>query len=205
MAGKRGASGGWVRIVGGSHRGRRLRVPAQGVRPTPDRVRETLFNWLAPELPGARCLDLFAGTGVLGLEALSRGASHAVLLEHHRATADALRGQAEALGLPAVVHRADALAWLRGAPAEAGGPFHVVFLDPPYGRGLLQPCCDALASGGWLAEDARVYIETESARGGESVALPAGWALERDRTFGGSRVRIVTAAGVTEPAQGGRV
>lgn len=155
-----------LRIIAGQWRGRKIQFPAvEGIRPTPDRVRETLFNWLAPIIPGARCLDLFAGSGALGLEALSRGASRVVMVERERRVADYLRQTAASLGSEALqVVVADALAYLR-RPAE---PFDVVFLDPPFRRQLLAPCLQALADGAWLAPGVRVYIETEK----ELVPLP---------------------------------
>src|SRR5690606_11919673 len=120
-------------IIGGTWRGRRLAVAGgPALRPTPDRIRETLFNWLAPALPGARCLDLFAGTGVLGLEALSRGAAEAWLVERDPVAAAALRSSVATLGAPARILATDAWTLLATPPAEAAGRFHVVFLDPPY-------------------------------------------------------------------------
>jgi len=148
---------GVVRIIGGHWRGRRLPVPdTAGLRPTPDRVRETLFNWLAPYLSGAVCLDLFAGTGVLGLEALSRGARRAVLVEQN---AEAVRSlhQAEALleARDARVAQGEALAWLQGS-AEA---FDIVFLDPPYASDLLVPALELLAQRGLVSPGGFVYLE----------------------------------------------
>lgn len=175
-----GSGPGRLRIIGGLHRGRRLPIPDQpGLRPTPDRVRETLFNWLAPLLPGARCLDLFAGSGALGLEAASRGAGEVVLVEHNPWVARQLSANCQTLGTQTVqVFQAEALAWLGSDPS----PFDVVFLDPPFAAGLLGPACALLASRGWLAAGARVYLETE----GRSAfpPLPSGWDLIRERTSG---------------------
>ena len=120
-----------IRIIGGTHRGRRLAFPdAAGLRPTPDRVRETLFNWLMPHLPGARCLDLFAGSGALGLEAVSRGAREVVLVDANPAVVKSLQENLRLLGETerARVIRSDALAFLR---KETDAPFDIVFLDPP--------------------------------------------------------------------------
>jgi len=170
---------GVVRIVGGRLRGRRLRFPdAAGLRPTADRVRETLFNWLAPRLPGAHCLDLFAGSGALGIEAASRGAAEVILVERARAVAEALRRQVADIGLTGVeVRRADALRWLQG-PAR---PFDIVFLDPPFAHGLLPRVTRALA-GGWLAPQARIYLEDDAGRG--LPELPRGWRLLRQKRAG---------------------
>jgi 16S rRNA (guanine966-N2)-methyltransferase len=169
-----------VRIVGGRWRGRKIRFPtAQGLRPSPDRVRETLFNWLAPVIQGARCLDLFAGSGALGFEALSRGAAAVVLVERNRQVADHLRQLATTLGADgAEVAEADALAWLDRGP----GPFDVVFVDPPFGSGLLAGALQRLDRPGRLAPGAFVYLEGPAAEGPPS--LPAGWALHRSGRAG---------------------
>jgi 16S rRNA (guanine966-N2)-methyltransferase len=164
-----------LRIIGGEWRGRRVRFPGKGgIRPTPDRVRETLFNWLMAKLPGSRCLDLFAGSGALGLEALSRGAAHVTFVERDRENAAALAATAAALapGSAAVIE-ADALSWLAGAP-EA---FDVVFLDPPFAAGLLGEAMRLLESRGWLARDAFVYIERPAKSG--PPELPAAWRAHR--------------------------
>ncbi len=169
-----------VRIIGGQWRGRRIAVPERpGLRPTPDRVRETLFNWLAPAIAGSRCLDLFAGTGVLGLEAASRGARQVVLVEGDQEAVRRLREAVHALGPEACeVVQADALAWLRTAPR----PFDVVFLDPPFEAGLLEAAMQALASGGWLAPGAFIYLEAPAQRG--APELPPGWVLHRSGRAG---------------------
>ncbi len=147
-----------VRIIGGRHRGRRLAFPdLPGLRPTGDRIRETLFNWLQPMLPGARCLDLFAGSGALGLEAASRGAGEVLLLDQAPQAVRQLQGHIVDLGLSqAKAVQADALDWLQAAPPQPS--FDIVFIDPPFSAGLLEPCCQQLASSGLLAENARVYL-----------------------------------------------
>ncbi len=126
-----------LRIIGGRWRGRRLRLcGAPELRPTPDRVRETVFNWLQAPLPGGRCLDLFAGSGALGLEALSRGAAEVVFVERNAAIARRLQDNLALLeAVSGRLERADALIWLRRKPE----PFDIVFLDPPFGRNLLEP------------------------------------------------------------------
>ncbi len=169
-----------LRIIGGRWRGRLVEFDdVPGLRPTPDRVRETLFNWLTPHLPGARCLDLFAGSGALGLEALSRGAGEVVLVDANRRVVDTLKEQARRLGAEQarLVH-ADVLAYLDG-PAR---PFDIVFLDPPYGQGLLIPCCERLEARGWLAPEARIYLEAERALGVPEV--PANWEVIRSKHAG---------------------
>ena len=149
---------GKVRIIGGRWRGTRLAVPdAPGLRPTSDRARETLFNWLQPALPGARVLDLFAGTGALGIEALSRGAAEALLVERDAALARALEDslRRRGAGTAARVARADAVGLL-AAPLH--GRFEIVFVAPPFDAGLWPPTLAAL--GPWVAEDAWLYVES---------------------------------------------
>ena len=152
-------STGKIRIIGGQWRGRRLPVAARaGLRPTPDRVRETLFNWLAGSVGGARCLDLFAGTGALGFEALSRGAAAAVMVEQDRLLArqlEATRKLLDAAGAE-IIH-AEGLTWL----AQRRDPFDIVFLDPPFHRDYVKKACAALVNRGHLTPSAYVYTETE--------------------------------------------
>jgi 16S rRNA (guanine966-N2)-methyltransferase len=184
-----------VRIIGGAWRRRLLQFPARpGLRPTPDRVRETVFNWLAPILPGAVCLDLFAGSGAFGFEALSRGATRAVLLEQDPAVLAALQENRTRLGADAAaIVAGDALAYLNG-PVEA---FDIVFVDPPYASGLLNPCLDRLAGRDWLKAGAWVYLE---AREGESLRLPAGWQLARSKTAGQVGYHLATTTKPEEAA-----
>lgn len=143
-----------VRIIGGRWRGRRIAIPhGTAVRPTPDRVRETVFNWLSGAIPGAVCLDLFAGTGVFGLEALSRGAREAWFVERDAELARALRARSEELHAEARVVQTGVEALLRQAPQRR---FDVVFLDPPYQQAL-EPLLAHLEP--WLAASAQVYVE----------------------------------------------
>lgn len=169
-----GPVSGSVRIIGGHWRGTKLPVAdVAGLRPTSDRVRETLFNWLQPILPGARVLDLFAGSGALGLEAVSRGAREAVLVERDPALAANLRQLAARLpdGDRVQVICADALAWLRDAPDG----FDLAFVDPPFAAGLWRPALDALAA--QMAGDAWLYVEAPH----EADAAPAAdWRLHRE-------------------------
>ena len=183
---RRGSHANQLRIIAGQWRGRRLEFPdLPGLRPTPDRVRETLFNWLAPVLPGARCLDLFAGSGALGIEALSRGAAEVVLVERQPVAVRALRENLARLNAEnARVEMAGALAWLR----QPATPFEIVFLDPPFGQGLLEPVCAMLEQHGWLADAAWIYLETETEL--ERSPLPVHWALYREKITGAVNYRL---------------
>ncbi len=169
-----------VRIIAGQWRGRRLRFPPDtGIRPTPDRVRETLFNWLQGSIEGARCLDLFAGSGALGVEALSRGADSVVLVERDPRVVAYLQATLKLLeARGGEVRRVDAQTFLR----SGGRRFDLVFLDPPFAEGALAPLLAALVSGGQLAPGARVYIE-HAARDG-LPALPPGLIPWRSKRAG---------------------
>jgi len=170
---------GQVRIIGGKWRNTKLPVPlAPGLRPSSDRVRETLFNWLMPRLGGARVLDLFAGSGALGLEAVSRGAAHATLVERDAALARQLRESVARLGAQGEVEvvQADALQWLAQLPA---GRADIAFIDPPFADGLWDKVLGGL--GPHLAADAWLYVESPA---GQAVRLPPGWLLHRE---GGTR------------------
>jgi 16S rRNA (guanine966-N2)-methyltransferase len=174
-----------VRIVGGGLRGRKLQFPdAPGLRPTPDRVRETLFNWLAPHISGRRVLDLFAGSGALGFEAVSRGAASAVLVESNPAAATLLREAAIRFNLGNVrVEGTDALAYLKSCMRQGGeGPFDLVFLDPPFASGLQRPALDLVVELGALAPGGFCYVE--SPRRVAIAPLPEGWVLHRSGTAG---------------------
>jgi len=169
-----------LRIIGGTWRSRKIRFPdAPGLRPTPDRVRETLFNWLGQDLEGLSCLDLYAGSGALGFEAASRGAARVVQVEGGAQACLALRQNCTLLDARAVeVAQTDVSRFLAG-PAE---PFDIVFLDPPFHQGLVGPCCRALEGRGWLAAHARIYIEVE--RGLALEDLPENWQVLRGRQAG---------------------
>jgi len=183
-----------IRIIGGEWRGRKLAVPNRpGLRPTPDRVRETLFNWLQPVISGARCLDLFAGSGALGWEALSRGAGELVMVDRDRQTVETLRDTARLLGCDRVtVVQADALDYLSGTARS----FDIVFLDPPFRKGWLVPCMERLERGGWLSPHARIYFEHESEL--QEPPLPPGWRPARGKRAG--QVSYNLAVRTQEPA-----
>ena len=169
---------GQVRIIGGAWRSRRLEFPeAAGLRPTPDRVRETVFNWLAAFLPGAACLDLFAGSGAFAFEALSRGAARVVLVEQDAAVVAALRASRDRLrATGAEIVHADAIDFLAGPIRE----FDIVFCDPPYASGLLGRCMPLLAERGWVKPGGFIYLE---ARAGE-LPSPPGWQMLRSKSAG---------------------
>jgi 16S rRNA (guanine966-N2)-methyltransferase len=175
------------RIIGGEWRSRKLSFPPlPGIRPSPDRVRETLFNWLRDRIEGARCLDLFAGSGALGLEALSRGAAHVTFLDKERAVTQAIQGHLELLKAEGgELVQADAFTWLSREPK----PFELVFLDPPFDADLVPEACARLAQG-WLKPGAWVYVEHAAER---VPALPEGWQILKQSHAGRVGFRLVTA------------
>jgi 16S rRNA (guanine966-N2)-methyltransferase len=199
-----------VRIIGGAWRRRWLPVaPVPGLRPSADAQRETLFNWLQHGLPGATVLDLFAGTGALGLEAASRGAHSVLLVEKSPVAARQLEANCRLLGAAQVtVRQDDALRLLAQGPEAAGlDPFDLVFVDPPFEKGLVAPVLEHLLGGAWLVLDARVYVEQES-----RLPVPAGWDVLRERTGGQARglllarpdgARMAESAAPTAASPGG--
>lgn len=168
-----------LRIIGGRWRGVPITFPAiEAVRPSPDRVRETLFNWLQPVIVGSRCLDLFAGSGALGLEALSRGAASVDFVDSEPAIGRHLTATLEKLrATGGVVHVSDALRFLDRTPR----PFDIVFLDPPYASDLLAAVCGKLAVG-WLAPGACIYLECPADR--RLPVLPPDWSVHRTKQAG---------------------
>ena len=172
---------GQLRIIAGQWRSRQFNFPmAAGLRPTPNRVRETLFNWLAPYVEGAKVLDLFAGSGALVLEALSRGAGSALALDLNPAAINSLRSHLQTLGCDnGQLLNTDALRYLEQQPATA---FDLVFLDPPFNQNLLQAACTLLEEKGWLAADAWNYTESENPP--SSLGLPGTWRLHREQKAG---------------------
>lgn len=167
-----------LRIIGGQWRGRRFSFPVEpGLRPTLDRFRETLFNWLMAQIPGAHCLDAFAGSGALGLEALSRGASRVTFIEQSAQACGEIRQICQRLQAnDATIIQTDCLAWLN---RSAHTRFDVVFLDPPYAADLLDSTCTALENGGWLADTAWIYCEFAS--DSPSPAFPEHWLRYREK------------------------
>ncbi|HJU26309.1 MAG TPA: 16S rRNA (guanine(966)-N(2))-methyltransferase RsmD [Rhodanobacteraceae bacterium] len=178
--GHRNVPPGAVRVIGGSLRGSRLGVPALAdLRPTPARLRETLFNWLMPEIEGARVLDPFAGSGVLGIESLSRGAAHALMIERDRGQAARIAADLERLhARGGEVRCADALHSLGQSPAQR---FDIAFLDPPFEADLWTRAAASLEEHGWLAPRAYVYVEMPSQG---RFAPPPHWNLHRQARAG---------------------
>lgn len=180
-----------MRIIAGEHKGRAIAAPkGQGTRPTGDRARESIFNMLAhadwaPEIDGARVIDLFAGSGALGLEAMSRGAAFCLFVETDHGARGAIRDNIETLGLfgNTRLHRRSATD-LGEKPASAGAPFTLAFLDPPYNKGLVEPALAGLVSGKWLAENALAVVET----GVDETITPDGWEPVETREYGAARM-----------------
>ena len=181
-----------LRIIGGDFRGRRLHFPdGRGLRPTADRVRETLFNWLQGQLYGRQVLDLYAGSGALGIEALSRGAANVIFVERARAAAQQLRANLALLRAEAKarVVQGDALQWL----ARDEHQYDLVFLDPPYADGLLPRVCRELEQGRHLADGAWLYLEQDASQAWP--ALPGNWQLHREGTVGQAAFRLMHRIG----------
>jgi len=189
VSGGRSAAPGRIRIIGGSLRNSRLNVPElPGLRPTAERVRETLFNWLAPVIDGARCLDLCAGTGALGIEALSRGAAAVQFVERDAWAAQVLRDNLTRLKTTGgQVVALDAGRFLQGVPQQQ----NLVFLDPPFALELWSALAQQLEQGGWLAAHAWIYVE--SPRAGV-LMLPANWQLHREGHAGDVRFALYRRA-----------
>ena len=179
-AGNHGGQG-RLRIIAGEWRSRQFDFPmAHGLRPTPNRVRETLFNWLAPYVEGARVLDVFAGSGALFLEALSRGAASAVALDSNPAAVNSLRNHLLTLRCDnGQLLNTDALRYLQQPSTTT---FDLVFVDPPFSQNLLQPACSHLEEHGWLAPTAWIYTESENPP--SSLGLPGNWRLHREQKAG---------------------
>lgn len=173
---------GQCRIISGKWRGRNIKFDdAEGLRPTTDRIRETVFSWLQPYLPQSHCLDCFAGSGVLGFEALSRGAADVVFLEKNKQTVRNLKQNAELLSAEnALIQQVDSLGWLK-SKQQTGQAFDIVFLDPPFHSGLLARCCSLLSNSGCLSEDAIIYVEHAT---DEKVELPENWNCLREKSSG---------------------
>ncbi len=182
-----------MRVVGGAFRGKKLRLPEDNrIRPTAERTREALFNILAHDsemrradgaLPlNARVLDIFAGTGALGLEALSRGAGHVTFLDNHPGSLKLIEGNIKDMGQ---TRRTDILRRDALHPGKPGAPYDLILMDPPYAQELAHPCMEALISGGWLTTGTIVVIELSKK---EKLTLPPSLAMLKDRTYGAARL-----------------
>ena len=191
QSGKRGK----CRIIAGKWRGRVLRFDdADGLRPTTDRIRETVFNWLQAYLPNSHCLDCFAGSGVLGFEAVSRGADEVIFLEQNKQTVSNLKENANVLAADerkVVIEHGDALSWLRSVKTDKNlaSYFDLVFLDPPFHTGLLNESCTLLGDSGCLAKDAIIYVEHEL---NANVEVPENWSCLKDKSSGQVTYKIFT-------------
>ncbi|MCB6145382.1 16S rRNA (guanine(966)-N(2))-methyltransferase [Providencia rettgeri] len=177
---------GQIRIIGGKWRGRKLPVrDSEGLRPTTDRIKETLFNWLMPIIRDARCLDCFAGSGSLGFEALSRFAETVTFIELDKHNAQLLTENKTRLQADnATIVNHNSLNFL----SQAGTPFDVVFIDPPFRKGLLNETIQLLEKNQWLAEESWIYVESEA----ESplTDIPANWQLHREKIAGQVAYRL---------------
>jgi 16S rRNA (guanine966-N2)-methyltransferase len=179
-----------LRIIGGIWRGRKIRfLPVSGLRPTPDRIRETLFNWLAPDIRGARCLDLFAGSGALSFEALSRGAQTAVMIEQSSQIITVLSENATFLKTTAAEFHC--VSFPDGVAQLKFSPFDIVFLDPPFRQQLVGLCCQWLVEHAWLKPNALIYIEAEAEL--DPLPLPASWQVLRSRKAGAVGYHLIRA------------
>ena len=182
----RSDTSGQVRIIGGQWRSRKIEVPiAEGLRPTGDRIRETLFNWLQQEVIGARCLDLFAGSGILGLEALSRGAEFCRFIETHESTCSALLTQLSKFDLSpdqATVTRTDASQWLKTPQIQESARYDLVFVDPPFAHDQAAEYCQQLEASSVMTDNALIYLEVEL--GQSDIELPERWRQLRSKSSG---------------------
>ncbi|MGB4499019.1 MAG: 16S rRNA (guanine(966)-N(2))-methyltransferase RsmD [Methylococcaceae bacterium] len=177
---------GSLTIIGGQWRSRKIDVlDADGLRPTPNRVRETLFNWLQADIFNAQCLDLFAGSGALSFEAASRGAKNVVQIENNVAACQILKSNAEKLNATQIqIIQSDTLSYLQKSPEN---PFDVVFIDPPFGSDFVAQSCEYLEKNHWLSPYAKIYIETET---NLTLELPENWQLLKSKTAGEVAYRL---------------
>ncbi len=180
---------GEVRVIAGRWRGRKLPVlNAEGLRPTTDRVKETLFNWLMNDIAGSRCLDCFAGSGSLGIEALSRQAQAVVFLEKFAHAANQLKQNLALLKAPnGQIINTDSLQWL--AQKNQAEPFDVVFIDPPFHFDFVPKVLKLLAENNWLAPNALLYVETEKTHA--PLALPENWQIIKEKSAGMVTSRLI--------------
>ncbi len=190
-----------LRIIGGEWRSRRVPFPdIEGLRPTPDRVRETLFNWLQNTTPGARCLDLFAGSGALGLEALSRGAASVTFVDQSPEVAKQLQNNLNTLkSQRGEVIATSAMTWLEGRQTDNEPRYDLVFLDPPFRKDMLPVICELLESKNLLADNAVIYIEAESEI--KQLLLPSNWQPHREKTAGQVTYRLLYREAIADTDQ----
>lgn len=187
---KNSTKNGSVRIIAGKYRGRKLSVlNAEGLRPTTDRIKETVFNWLMPYIQDAHCLDCFSGSGSLGFEALSRGATMVDFIELSTLAARQLRTNLLVLSADedsknAQVHHMDCLIFL----ANKGEPMDIVFVDPPFRQQLLQLVCDSLENNNWLKTEALIYIECEKEL--SDLNIPKNWQVLKEKNAGQVSYRL---------------
>ena len=179
--------GGRIRIIGGQWRSRKISfLEAPGLRPTGDRIREALFNWLGININGAHCLDLYAGSGILGLEALSRGASTCTALENNPTVVKQLHANCNELGADLSIINADSINFLQHK--NSGRVFDIVFIDPPFSKTLHTESCALLESNGWLAYDALIYCELPAKE--NLFATPSSWLIKKDKIASGVRYML---------------
>jgi 16S rRNA (guanine966-N2)-methyltransferase len=178
---RKSIKGGFIRLISGKWRGKRLPVKdIEGLRPTTDRTKETLFNWLMHDINNANCLDCFSGSGSLAFEALSRFAKKVTILEKDKSVVKQLQENLAVLDVDnAKVIEGDALNYLKQAATEQ---YDIIFIDPPFNKGLIQPCCDALQSNGYLATGALIYIEREVEL--TDLNFPNSWMLLKEKSTG---------------------
>ena len=178
---KKMAKDGFIRLISGKWRGKKLAVKdKEGLRPTTDRTKETLFNWLMHDIRDANCLDCFSGSGSLSFEALSRYAQSATLLERDKSVAEQLRENLKTLKVDnANIVETDSIHYLQQAATQT---YDIVFIDPPFDKGLVQPCCVALEKNGYLAAQAIIYIEVEAQL--QDLKIPENWKLLKQKSTG---------------------
>ncbi len=181
-----------VRIIGGQWRSRQVEFADQAaLRPTPDRIRETLFNWLRDHLIGARCLDLFAGSGVLGIEALSRGAAQVAFVDNHAQAIQGIASQCTKLGVTdADFYHQDVMVFLQTTTGMLKKNFDVIFVDPPYASMKVPESCRLLAAHDWAANSAHIYFENNCQI--DSSELPESWTIEKQKKAGGVYYYLAT-------------
>ena len=178
---------GKIQIIAGHWRGRKISVASSpGLRPTGSRVRETLFNWLAPDINGARCLDLFAGSGILSFEALSRGAKNCTALDNHHEAIKHLTNNCNLIGSDLNIVHTDAISYL--SQKNLNAPYDIAFVDPPFAGTLYKEACALLEENQWLTASAMIYCEISS--NSVDFSAPANWRLEKDKTTSDEIVRL---------------